>query len=53
MATKRQLKKAVRNTCGALAAEIIFARAAFPSIDRKNVLDIIVEIAGLQSDTLT
>lgn len=53
MATKRQLKKAVRNTCGALAAEIIFARAAFPSIDRKNVHDIIVEIAGLQSDTLT
>ena len=52
MATKRQLKKMVRNTCGALAAEIIFARAAFPQIDRKEVHDIIAEIAALQSDTL-
>lgn len=52
MATKRQLKKSVRNTCGALAAEIILARAAFPSIDRKKVHDIIVEIASLQSTTL-
>ena len=53
MATKRQLKKSVRNTCGALAAEIILARAAFPTIDRKKVHDIIVEIAALQSATLS
>ncbi len=52
MATKRQLKKFVRNTCGALAAEIIFARAAFPTIDRKTVHDIVADIAGLQADTL-
>lgn len=52
MATKRQLKKFVRNTCGALAAEIIMARAAFPQIARKDVHDIIVEIASLQADTI-
>lgn len=52
MATKRQLKKAIRNTCGALAAEIILARAAFPQIDRKQVHDIVADIAGLQADTL-
>lgn len=52
MATKRQLKKFVRNTCGALAAEIIFARAAFPQIDRKQVHDIIADIAALQADTI-
>lgn len=53
MATKRQLKKFVRNTCGALAAEIILARAAFPTIDRKQVHDIIAEIAAVQADTLS
>ena len=52
MSTKRQLKKFVRNTCGALAAEIILARAAFPSINRKDVHDIVAEIAGLQCTTL-
>ena len=30
MANKRELKKFIRNTCGALAAEIVLARAAFP-----------------------
>lgn len=52
MATKRQLKKFVRNTCGALASEIILARVAFPSIERKQVHDIIAEIARLQGETL-
>ncbi len=52
MSTKRQLKKFVRNTCGALAAEIILARAAFPSIDRKQVHDIVAEIASLQCTAL-
>ena len=52
MATKRQLKKFVRNSCGALAAEIILARAAFPQIDRKQVHDIVADIAALQADTL-
>ncbi len=52
MANKRELKKFVRNTCGALAAEILLARAAFPEIERKKVHDIVVDIAGLQSSTL-
>lgn len=30
MATKRELKKFIRNTCGALAAEILLARAPSP-----------------------
>ena len=53
MANKRDLKKFVRNTCGALAAEIIFARAAFPSIEGKKVQEIVTDIARLQGDTLT
>lgn len=52
MATKRQLKKFVANTCGAMAAEIILARAAFPVIERKTVYDIISKIAALQNDTI-
>ncbi len=52
MANKRQLKKFIRNTCGALAAEIVLARAAFPSIDRKEVHDIVRDIARLQCTTL-
>ncbi|MDE6196556.1 MAG: hypothetical protein K2F91_01670, partial [Muribaculaceae bacterium] len=52
MANKRQLKKFITNTCGSLAAEIVLARAAFPSIKRESVHDIVVEIARLQSDCL-
>ncbi len=52
MATKRDLKKFIHNTCGALAAEIILARAAFPSIERGKVYDIVSDIATLQANTL-
>lgn len=52
MANKRNLKKYVRYACGALASEIRTAHALFPEIDRKNVYDILVEIAGLQTTTL-
>lgn len=52
MATKRDLKKFISNTCGALAAEIILARAAFPSIERGKVYDIVSDIAALQENTL-
>lgn len=52
MATKRELKKFIRNVCGDLAAEIILARAAFPSIDGKAVNKIVREIAALQTRTL-
>lgn len=49
MANKRQLKKFVRNTCGALASEIILARAAFPEIARKEVHDIVSDICNSRS----
>lgn len=52
MANKRQLKKFIRNFCGAAAAEILLARAAFPQMDRKKVYDIVKEIASLQSAAL-
>lgn len=52
MANKRDLKKFIRNTCGALAGEILLARAAFPEIDRKDVNKIICDIAALQSESL-
>ena len=52
MATKRELKKYVRNVCGSLAAEIVLARAAFPVIARKDVYAILLDIAELQSTTL-
>ncbi len=52
MANKRDLKKFIKNTCGALAGEIILARAAFPQIGRKEVHDIVADIARLQSEAL-
>lgn len=52
MANKRDLKKFIRNTCGALASEIIIARAVFPAISRKEVHDIVARIAALQCTTL-
>ena len=52
MASKRDIKKYIRNTCGSLASEIVLARAAFPSIDRKAVYDVIRNIALLQTSSL-
>lgn len=52
MATKRQLKKYVRNTCGALASEIILAHVAFPAIDGNKVSEIVTEIASLQCSAI-
>lgn len=53
MANKRQLKKFIRNTCGALAAEMLLARAAFPNIDRKETFNVISDAAALQTRTLS
>lgn len=53
MSNKRDLKKFVRNTCGALAAEMLLARAAFAGIDRKETYNVISEIAELQTRTLS
>lgn len=52
MANKRQLKKFIRNFCGAAASEILIARAAFPSVERRKVYDIVKEIAALQAASL-
>ena len=52
MANKRDLKKFIRNTCGALASEIIIARVVFPAISREEVNDIVAQIAALQCTTL-
>ena len=52
MATKRQLKKLIRNSCGAIAAEILLARAAFPAIERKDVVAVINDAAALQQVSL-
>ncbi len=52
MATKRELKKFIRNTCGAIASEMLLARMAFPEIDRKKTYDIIKKVAALQSGML-
>lgn len=52
MANKRELKKFIRNTCGAMAAEIVLARAAFPEISRKDVHDIVSDIARMQCTNL-
>lgn len=53
MATKRDLKKFVRNTCGALAGEILLASAAFDQIDIEKVRDIVRRIAALQEDIIS
>lgn len=52
MANKRELKKFIRNSCGAAAAEMLLARAAFPSISRKDVYDVIQNLANLQGQSL-
>ncbi len=52
MANKREIKKFIRNTCGALAAEMLLAHAAFPEIDRKETYEIITDIATLQTSAL-
>lgn len=52
MANKRELKKFVRNTCGAIALDMILAYDAFPQIDRKNVHEVVLDAARLQTKTL-
>ena len=53
MANKRQLKQYVRNTCGALALDMILARESFPQIDRKAVHEVVLDAARLQTRTLS
>lgn len=52
MTSKRDLKKFIRYSCGAAAAEIVLARAAFPTIERNAVSDIIRDLAELQDASI-
>ncbi len=52
MANKRDLKKAIRNTCGAIALDMVQAREAFPAISIDAVRDVVLEAARLQITTL-
>ncbi len=52
MANKRELKKFIRNTCGALALDMVLARESFPVIDRKAVHDVVLDVARLQTRSL-
>ncbi|WP_288307539.1 hypothetical protein [uncultured Muribaculum sp.] len=52
MATKRQLKKAIKRTCGYLAGECIISQQFIPGIDKEKLDDAIFEVADLQYDTV-
>ena len=52
MANKRQLKKAIRRTCGYLAGECIISQQLIPGIDKETLDNAIVEAADLQTETL-
>lgn len=53
MATKRELKKIIRNTCAGMALEIISAGDVFEQIDPKDVEQIVYDCALLQMKTLS
>lgn len=53
MANKRQLKKFIENSCGAVAAEMILSAAAFPEIDRKAVGEVVNDAMALQAQSLS
>lgn len=53
MATnKRYLKKEIRAICGDLAGECIMMRELMPGVDVEAANNLIIEIAGLQVDTI-
>lgn len=52
MANKRELKKSIRNTCGALALEMIQACETFPEIGADAVRDVVLDSARLQIRTI-
>ena len=53
MANKRQLKKFIENTCGAVAAETVLSAAVFPEINRDAVNDIVNDALALQTQSLS
>lgn len=52
MANKRDLKKQIHYVCGELALTCIFTRDCIPGVNRKEIDDLIVEVATLQSNAL-
>lgn len=52
MANKRDLKKQIKNICGALASECALASQFVPGIDREKMNEIIGKIADLQVTTI-
>lgn len=52
MASKRDLKKFIKCTCGDIAGECIFAKVYFDGIDCDKMDDIIVKAACLQTTTI-
>lgn len=53
MATKRNLKKAVKAVCGNIAGECIIARNLIPGIDADKMNQLVIDLADLQYDTIT
>lgn len=53
MANKRILKKQIRNACGALASECIFAMEYIPQVDTDAFAALIARIAALQETSLS
>ena len=52
MANKRQIKKAIRNACGDIAGECIFAESAFGENKLEEWDSIIIDTALLQQEAL-
>lgn len=52
MANKRELKKYITDTCGAMAADMIMTGYIFPEINPDAVENVISRIAAVQADAL-
>jgi hypothetical protein len=52
MANKRDLKKYIKNVCGDIAGECIFAKFYFDGVDCEKMDDIIVKAAIMQTNMI-
>ena len=52
MANKRELKKFIRNSCGAVAVDMVLAREAFPQIKSNDVHTVVRDAVALQENTI-
>ncbi|MDE6109218.1 MAG: hypothetical protein K2F72_02900 [Muribaculaceae bacterium] len=53
MANKRNVKKEIRNICGAMAAELLSAAACIEGFDEARVNELVGRIAALQVNGLS